>query len=216
MGLFDIDEKELDKRILSSSEKLAKNYQKYDNDKDFYIGESELYVYNLLGWNGSSSMCQPYFDSCIIQCKKRNIDSFMDYGGGLGVLSILAKLNGIKKVYYIDYVDGLGKYALYLFKLFNVDIGMVDINSLSKFKTKIEAVALFDTLEHVENPVKVLHDILLNNDPKFIYSTVCWDKEDGKLPMHYDYRLIFPNFMSSFGFIQTVPSEFVRVVRWNE
>lgn len=214
MELFNINEDELNRRMKEAEHKLRDTYNKYDNDKDFYIGESEKYLFSLISWNSSKTMCQPFFNSCIKQCKIRKVKSFLDFGGGIGTLCILAKLNGIEKVYYVDYLNGLGKYAKYLFNKFNIDVGMIDPDNLSKFKEKVDAVAAYDVIEHLENPVKVLNEIFRNLDPKFFYATVCWSEEEGAFPMHYNYKMVFPTFLSSFGFVQAIPSEFVRVMRW--
>lgn len=214
LNYLKVTEIELDRRKFESTKKLAEAYKVYNNDEEFYIKETEEYIYNLFGWNESGNMCQPFFDSCMTQCKKRKIKSFMDFGGGIGTLSILAKLNGIEKVYYVDYSDGLGKCAKYLFEVFNIDVIMIDSRDFKDFKENVDVIAMFDVIEHIKNPVELMNQIILNLDPKFIYATVCWDCSGGDHPMHYEYKMIFPTFMAAFGFAETIPSEFVRVIKW--
>jgi hypothetical protein len=83
---------------------------------------------------------------------------FMDYGGGLGIMSLLAKEIGVGKVIYNDIYDLVYKDAIYIARLvgneadfyLNADIDET-IYFLKANKISLNAVASYDVIEHIHN-----------------------------------------------------------------
>ncbi len=142
-------------RIEKASKILKQKLLSIDFDKyEFKIGY-ENYLKNYIEMY--DVIIQRYM--AIIQNNFDNNDlknkSFMDYGGGTGILSLLAKLAGIGYVCYVDiskdYADSFSKLA----KEINIEVDDVLIANYNELdpERQFDVIANYDVLEHIDKPL---------------------------------------------------------------
>ncbi|MCD4651408.1 MAG: class I SAM-dependent methyltransferase [Candidatus Cloacimonetes bacterium] len=96
--------------------------------------------------------------------------AFLDYGGGTGILCLLAKLCGIEKVCYLDISEEATQGAQALATALNIPIDEFYISTYEKISDRIAArfdvIANYDVLEHLSSPQEAFSEIgkLLKNN----------------------------------------------------
>lgn len=126
---------------------------------DFSIFTDNYYVSYLKNYIKMYDIIIQRYEEIIKYAIKHNNGtdfSFLDYGGGTGILSLLAYFSGINEVYYLDIVslrkenfDILCKFLMLEIK--NSLVGSYD--SLDKTQ-KFDFIANYDVLEHIDQPLK--------------------------------------------------------------
>ena len=144
--------------INQAAEKLHEKLIKLDLKQ---LGISE---YNQMYWgnklNNFVGVLQLYTYLLILALVGRKVPLeefvFVDYGGGSGVLSLLAKELGIGRVIYNDIYDVSCNDAKKISRATNIDIddyvcGDIDIliNYLRKESLSIDAISSYDVIEHI-------------------------------------------------------------------
>lgn len=101
----------------------------------------------------------------------------IDYGGGIGFLSLLALELGAKKVYYVDINNDASKAACVLgfeigLKANDYLVGDLDhlIKELKSKEIHPDFVCSFDVIEHIYNPKEWMNKILTNYKTTVIVS----------------------------------------------
>jgi len=116
--------------------------KKYINDFDYYMS-----IYTQLLQKALNKIKKPITQS-----------TFIDYGGGCGILSYLAKEMGFKTVIYNDIYQISVKDTQIISKKLNINIdyfigGDIDVlvNKIKKKRLKPDLICSFDVLEHIYN-----------------------------------------------------------------
>ena len=138
--------------------KLAQEFRDLKN-KDYlsvqeWYRETPYYLFDLLKWN-VTEMFAMKFEHIDNSIKKYNINSIIDFGGGIGIPSMfLIEASGIQ-VDKLVYVDLKGSptfnFAKFLFNKFEFDIKMMDPEELYKSDIKTDACLALDVFEHIVN-----------------------------------------------------------------
>lgn len=100
---------------------------------------------------------QRYVNLLVYIIKKRNSFefSFMDYGGGTGIFSLLAKLAGVSKVTYLDLNHNYLVDFTTLAKTINVEVDNIILASHnSEFQEQFDVISNYDVLEHINKPLQ--------------------------------------------------------------
>ena len=196
---FNIDEKALIDDTKKATIQLRDSYNNYESDKQFYIEQWKNYVVDLIGWNSTSQYngLMRIIETGITDATKRR-KTFLDYGGGMGIPSMLAAELGMD-VYYVDFMEGIGQYAQQAFKdLGYSKIKCLDVSEFHSLK-EIDVICALDVIEHVDNPFKLISDFK-KLKPELIMAYAVWYTSKGMHPMHYEYKCDFKTLMISFEY----------------
>ena len=134
--------KNLDVSLVDISAYNKKYLLRYINNYEFYMS-----LYRQLLSKAINKLSKPITDSV-----------FVDYGGGCGILSFLAKELGFKNVVYNDIYDVSINDATTIAKHLNITIdnyitGDVEkfVYEINKLNIKPDLICSFDVLEHIYN-----------------------------------------------------------------
>jgi 2-polyprenyl-3-methyl-5-hydroxy-6-metoxy-1,4-benzoquinol methylase len=111
-----------------------------------YYKTTERYLYELIYWEALKSK-QIEFKKVYLFCSKMKINRLLDFGGGVGGLSIFMAQRGLK----CDYLDVPGKtsdFAKWRFRQRNLEINSY-ANAETLPPSAYNAVIAFDVLEHL-------------------------------------------------------------------
>jgi len=113
-----------------------------------YYAETPHYLYELSYWEASADK-QAWFRVVELACRKYDLRHVLDFGGGVGGLSLYLNRRGIR----CDYLDVAGKtfdYAAWRFGCSGLDVTMLDITSANRRPTgPYDAIVAWDVLEHL-------------------------------------------------------------------
>ena len=149
---------EEDRPIDRPTLKLAQEFRDLKN-KDYlsvqeWYRETPYYLFDLLKWNVTEMFAMKFehIDNLI---KKYNISSIIDFGGGIGIPSMmLIEASGIQmdKLVYVDLKGSpTFNFAKFLFDRFEFDIKMMDPEELYKSDIRTDACLALDVFEHIVN-----------------------------------------------------------------
>ncbi len=146
-GLKEAEEAEKQKRIAN-----AETIEEVLN----YYRTTDYFLYELIYWEALKSK-QTEFRKLYYLCRKMKIDKLVDFGGGVGGLSIFMASWGLR----CDYLDVPGKtfdFAKWRFKRRNLEIQLYsDAGALPL--SRYDGVVAYDVLEHLFNIEEVIEKI---------------------------------------------------------
>lgn len=139
---------------------------------NFYM-ETDSYIYELMAANNIVQTLYSFF-VLIQKMKELEITTVLDYGAGVGTLSIIFKRLG----YDVTYADLPGKtfdFARWRIDQRELNIGMVDLNKTLRISEKFDCVLSTEVVEHVVDPIKLIRKIseALRKDGIFVVSESC-------------------------------------------
>jgi 2-polyprenyl-3-methyl-5-hydroxy-6-metoxy-1,4-benzoquinol methylase len=168
--------KELNPQLLNISEYNKKYLLRYINNYNFYMS-----LYKQLLIKAVSKLPRPVSESI-----------FIDYGGGCGILSFLAKEAGFKTVVYNDIYSVSATDAQAIASQLNVHIdnyitGDIEtfVNEINRLNIKPDLICSFDVLEHIYNWRSWIKIITKINNP---FSLLFMTSANSKNPF-INYRL---------------------------
>lgn len=127
-----------------------------------YYAETPHYLYELSYWEASADK-QMWFRVAALACRKHDLQRVLDFGGGVGGLSLHLNARGIR----CDYLDVAGKtfdYAAWRFARRGLEVPMFDAASADRQpRGPYDAVVAWDVLEHLfdlEGAIRAVHRLL--------------------------------------------------------
>lgn len=143
--------------ISNYSKKYLLNYQ---TNPIFFI-----HHYTQVLKNAVSKIPKPLSEICVL-----------DYGGGCGLMSFLAKLSGVKEIIYNDIFETSTQDAQIISKSFNLNIdyfvtGDVDkmVNFIAENQLAIDLIISVDVLEHIYSLEKWFQELKKIQTPFTLY-----------------------------------------------
>lgn len=113
-----------------------------------YYSKTPHYLYELSYWEASVDK-QAWFDVVLKACRKYNLNRILDFGGGVGGLTLHMRRNGIR----CDHLDVPGKtreYATWRFKKHGFDVEVLNAMDNTAWPWgQYDAVVAWDVLEHL-------------------------------------------------------------------
>ena len=179
-------------RIKSTQARGIEDWNNKSSITDFYK-ETEHYIYDLIKFNS-----QGRIDSLLHPIRGINGYTILDFGGGIGLLSIL--LSHQNKVFYYDVESRTKQFAMFL----NEKIGgkVTFLDSLEEvYNKEYDMVIAMDILEHLENPMDVAYSLhkCVNKEHGLFYTTGMRFSINETLPMHIkknmEFQVPFEKFM---------------------
>ena len=146
-------------------ERIAEEYWRYRTHEDVaaqarvasasneaplteYYTATPHYLYELSYWEASLDK-QAWFRVVALACRKYGLRRVLDFGGGVGGLSLYLNARGIR----CDHLDVAGKtfeYAAWRFHRHALDVTMLDVTSTSRQPTgPYDGIVAWDVLEHL-------------------------------------------------------------------
>ena len=162
---------------------LAKEFtelpDKDNNTIRQWYTDTDFYVFDLISWNGCQ-MFKEKAERVVEIIKQNNFKSVVDFGGGLGALSIFIRQQTDCKVYYVDLKDGVTyNFAKFLMNKFNItDIEVLGDQEFFNSNISVDCVFAMDCFEHIpnmeetfgkltEHTYRVYHDSTFYTDATF-------------------------------------------------
>lgn len=190
---YTIDEESVG-RVRYGVDALAKEFSKLpDKDNDTirqWYTDTDFYVFDLIAWNGSE-MFREKAERVVEIIKQNNYKSIVDFGGGLGVLSIFIQQHTDCKVYYVDLKDGVTyNFAKFLMNKFNIsNIEMMGDQEFFASDVHVDCIFAMDCFEHISNmeetfgkltehAYRIYHDSTFYSDatfPQHVYTPEALD-----------------------------------------
>jgi len=167
---------------------LAQEWKKLNpvtqKERDLYYKNTEFYIYDLSWYNASAPMIGVYNEIYKL-CQGKKV---LDFGGGIGTLTMLLSHNGFDVSYY-DLDSKTSQYARKRFEFYGVKPN-VYLDDLDSIKDKFDVIVATDVLEHLENPVAYVEKLSekLNDNGYFFMQNVWPDPSvlvgEEHYPMH--------------------------------
>ena len=98
-------------------------------------------------------------------CLKNNVKTVVDYGCGVGQVSIIGALNGLNMT-AVDIEGKTFEFTKWKFKKYGLNVKTIEIKNDAPLKEKYDAITCFEVLQHVPDIEKTLehfHDSLNEN-----------------------------------------------------
>ena len=148
-------------------ETIARDYWRYHEGEDVraqqkvgeardeapvlaYYAATPHYLYELSYWEASLDK-QAWFRVVALACRRYGLKRVMDFGGGVGGLSLYLNARGIR----CDYLDVAGKtfdYARWRFERHRLGVTMLDVTAPDRQpQGPYDAILAWDVLEHLFN-----------------------------------------------------------------
>lgn len=145
---IDIISQEYWKYKQGEDKEKQKQVAKAQNSQEIldYYKTTDLYLYELLYWEALKNKHTEFKKICLFS-KKYRLNSLLDFGGGVGGLSIFMARQGIR----CDYLDVRGKtfdFARWRFSRRNLNIRLY-LDSIDLPKATYDGVITYDVLEHL-------------------------------------------------------------------
>lgn len=194
-----MDEKEV--RWFLKSEGRLTNYfwhslnPKTEEDLKKFYEENPFYIFDLVFWH--STRYQKALRKRMVEMAQGSV---LDYGGGVGFLSMDLARKGLA----VDYADLQGRtfnFAKWLFSKRNYRIRMINL-SKEKISKKYDTVFCIDVIEHIKNPQSILKEIVgyLNSKGRLILVV---DHIFEGVPLHFKLHFKVSEYLTSIGMSQT-------------
>lgn len=147
---------------------MADKKQKFNSSGITFIGEQMIPEYNLGQIVYFEHLIRYFFASQFVKGKV-----VLDAACGSGYGSQLLALAGAKKVIGVDIRKDVINYAKKNYSHPNIEYRVGDLNSLSLPKKSVDLIVSFETIEHVDNPEKVMKLLkgFLSSDGMAVWST---------------------------------------------
>lgn len=98
-------------------------------------------------------------------CLKNNVKNVVDYGCGVGQVSIVGALNGLNMT-AVDIEGKTFEFTRWKFKKYDLNVKTIEIKNDEPLKEKYDAITCFEVLQHVpdvEKTLKHFHESLNEN-----------------------------------------------------
>lgn len=187
----------LKQSILNFKEINQKDFRDCDSTFDFYEN-SKTYIYDLLGanWNtvGPANKMNKFIPGIMELIQNHPGNSFMEFGGGLGVFTEIIKKHTNKDVTYVDVKGYISDFAEWRFKKYNLDINVElipqDDFSFNKTFDIVFSDAVWEHLDP-ETQIKYLHKLDNYINPEGVLILVIdLAGEAHDMPMHYNVDIV--------------------------
>ena len=178
--LYKVDAEGMPRRgvVQLASEFNALEEKSTESIKQWYTN-TDFYVFDLLPWNGCS-MFKEKAEQIVKLIKERNYTSIVDFGGGLGVLSIYIKtMLPDCTVHYVDLKDGVTfQFAQFLMQKYNVrdDVHVMDDEAFFASDVTVDCILATDCFEHIPNMDEVFGKLTAHSYNIYHDSTFFSDK----------------------------------------
>ncbi|MBP7653176.1 class I SAM-dependent methyltransferase [Candidatus Dependentiae bacterium] len=184
--ILDLNNEDIEKNFINPTQNgkkewLKKNRGSNDKIEDFYKN-CDYYIYELLKENnyyGARCNLFPKIKSNILPT-----DKILDFGCGVGNLSLYLYKNNFKQIYLADLDTQTFEFCRKRFDIRNYDYKYFKLQIDEMPKNFFEKIICLDVIEHLNEPEKVLSDffLFLKNKGKLILQICFKNSED--LPMH--------------------------------
>lgn len=147
-----------------------------DTIRDWYIN-TDFYVFDLLPYNGGP-MFREKAEEILKMISANNIQTVLDFGGGLGVMAIYLRQKTNCKVYYSDLKGGVTyKFAEFLMKKFEItDIPMLGDQEFFESDIRVDCILATDCFEHIPNMEETFEKLAQHSYKIYHDSTFYTDK----------------------------------------
>lgn len=165
---------------------------KTDEEVKGFYEKNPFYMFDLIYWH--STRYQKALRTRMINMAKGNI---LDYGGGVGFLSMEAAKKGLK----VDFADVEGRmfeFAKWLFQKKDLNINIINL-SREKISKKYDTIFFIDVLEHVKNPKEMLREVVgyLNDNGRLII--IVDHIASREIPLHFELGFHVEDYLKSLG-----------------
>ena len=194
-------------RMEQSAKRMAAEWQSRDrsteqSQKDFYLNNEE-YFFNLCKYNSSEQFAQLGVAAVNLALSTANTRTVIDFGCGIGSLSIVFSRLGFRVV-LADISKPLLDFARWRFEKRFLEASFVNLELETPGQSAADLVVALDTFEHIGNPRSALERIYewLNKEGVVVFNTFSPKQieQDPEHPMHISSgRKIIPE-MRSIGF----------------
>jgi SAM-dependent methyltransferase len=157
---------------------LASEFNSLEEIKEWYTN-TDFYVFDLLPWNGCN-MFKEKAEQIVKLIKQKKYTSILDFGGGLGVLSMYIKeMIPECTVHYVDLKDGVtfqfAQFLMEKYKLHN-DIHVMDDEEFFESGVFVDCILATDCFEHIPNMEEVFGKLTMHSYNIYHDSTFFSDK----------------------------------------
>jgi len=178
------------------------NPPKTSGEIEKFYRETDSYIYDLMV-HGARQKRNILKNTIGCELAERNVDTVIDFGGGIGGDAIWLAKKGFKVTYY-DLPGKTFDFAKWRFEKYGLFIETID--NPDKLKGQYDSVISIEVMEHVNHPVRILMTIsdMLKNEGFFLM-TESFGGVGEKYPSHlrknaYFGRFFFEITMKALGF----------------
>lgn len=137
---------------------------------------------------------------------KYSTGKILDYGGGIGDISLILSQNGLD----VTYADINGKnmeFAKWLFKKNILEIAVFDVENEFEliWEKKYDTIICLDVIEHVYNPKELLEKMTsnLNKNGRLIITQLNCEGPDETAQMHFKINFDAEKFLTKRGLVKS-------------
>lgn len=178
---------------------LVEDYRGAPSDEEFY-SKTYGYAADLLSWN-NSAMFYNLIKDFMYDVYKNKPEKVIDYGGGIGTISLLlSRFDFVKEIGYVDIPGHTMNIAMKAFEKKGITVKTYTPEEYMNESPFYDVLISLDTLEHIENFIPVVEK-WCSCSPVIIFNCV-WNQDDGRQPMHYEYNTDLQLLMAGYGYIQ--------------
>jgi len=186
-----ISKQEVEERIANSQQRGIDDWKSKASIIDFYK-DSEHYIYDLIKFNSKERL-----DSLIYPIKYINNSNILDFGGGIGLLSIALSQNN--NVFYYDVEGKTKQFAKFLNEKLGGKVKFLDTLE-EVYELEYDIIMVMDVFEHLESPLETLNDLhkCINKKHGLFYTTGMRFSISETLPMHLRSNLMYQRAFEEF------------------
>ena len=202
IDFLDIDNDELDKRLINGVDDLAALHPgafTESNAGNFYeekVGDAHLI--DLASWHLNSSN---YIADTLRLQQKFASGKVLDFGGGIGTHSLAASfLPNVEHVWFVDLNPQNRSFVEHRSRKLGIEKKISVFRDLESTSDVIfDSIVCLDVLEHLPDPAKQLNIFLEKISPKgiAIMNWYFYKGEKGEYPFHFDDPYLIENFFST-------------------
>ncbi|MBL8151931.1 MAG: methyltransferase domain-containing protein, partial [Blastocatellia bacterium] len=187
VGFTTLPKEQVEELLLTSTGKLATDWHKKapkteEEVEKWYADNSTYYIYDLAQFHLSYKHI--VFTLDIIKLAKSRV---LDYGAGIGDLSIALAKEG-REVTYFDVEGQSKKYAQWQAENFNVKLDFATSHRQLEDK-KFDTIIVLDVLEHLYRPEEILDYLTEKLDEGGLMIVSAYFGATKAHPMHFDHKL---------------------------
>lgn len=146
--------------------------------RDNFYKTTSSYIYDLSYYNALPDIVQKYNDICNL-CRDKKV---LDFGAGIGTLTMLLAKSGIDVSYY-DLSGKTSEYAQKRFEIHGIK-PRIYLDNIDSIEGKFDIIVANDVFEHLENPISYVEKLsnMLNDGGYFFMQNAFFVDEN--YPMH--------------------------------
>ncbi len=171
---------------------------KTNEEKKRFYEITPFYIFELSLWH--MTLYQKKFRKTVLEISRGNV---LDFGGGIGDVSILLAKNGFN-VEYADVSGNTYNYARWAFTNANLSVKMTNLSE-SKVSGKYDTIICIDVIEHLPNAKEVFENLasMLNAGGTFIVTNLHTEEFSKYHPMHEKIDLDGDDYLRSLNLFKT-------------